>query len=114
MAYADYYERAHTNGVMGIQRGTDPGKMIYMLPLGQGSSKATSFHGWGTPFDSFWCCYGTGKIMNLIPLCLIFTFLVSGLSEFRKEIAVVMQLMLLKTIFFSIMLFFIILILYLS
>ncbi|KAK2967345.1 hypothetical protein RJ640_029546 [Escallonia rubra] len=60
IAYADYYERALTNGVMGIQRGTDPGIMIYMLPLGHGVSKARSYHGWGTQFSSFWCCYGTG------------------------------------------------------
>ncbi|KAF5175774.1 proline-tRNA ligase [Thalictrum thalictroides] len=60
MAYADYYERALTNGILGIQRGRDPGVMIYMLPLGRGVSKAHSYHGWGTKFDSFWCCYGTG------------------------------------------------------
>ncbi|KAL7151805.1 hypothetical protein ABFS83_04G055700 [Erythranthe nasuta] len=60
MAYADYYERALTNGVLGIQRGTDPGIMIYMLPLQPGGSKARGYHGWGTKFDSFWCCYGTG------------------------------------------------------
>ncbi|XP_019163956.1 PREDICTED: uncharacterized protein LOC109160191 isoform X3 [Ipomoea nil] len=60
MAYADYYERALTNGVLSIQRGTDPGVMIYMLPLHPGASKAKSYHGWGTKFDSFWCCYGTG------------------------------------------------------
>ncbi|KDP22063.1 hypothetical protein JCGZ_25894 [Jatropha curcas] len=59
-AYADYYERALTNGVLGIQRGTEPGVMIYMLPQSPGSSKAMSYHGWGTQFDSFWCCYGTG------------------------------------------------------
>ncbi|CAA7407967.1 unnamed protein product [Spirodela intermedia] len=59
-SYAEYYERALTNGVLSIQRGTDPGVMIYMLPLGVGVSKARSFHGWGTRFDSFWCCYGTG------------------------------------------------------
>ncbi|XP_021813947.1 uncharacterized protein LOC110756798 [Prunus avium] len=59
-AYADYYERALTNGVLGIQRGTQPGVMIYMLPLGRGNSKARSYHGWGKPFESFWCCYGTG------------------------------------------------------
>lgn len=59
-AYADYYERALTNGVLPIQRGRDPGVMIYMLPLKHGSSKAVSYHGWGTKFDSFWCCYGTG------------------------------------------------------
>uniref|UniRef100_A0A6N2LLF6 Alpha-L-arabinofuranosidase B arabinose-binding domain-containing protein n=1 Tax=Salix viminalis TaxID=40686 RepID=A0A6N2LLF6_SALVM len=60
MAYADYYERALTNGVLGIQRGTEPGVMIYMLPQYPGSSKAKSNHGWGTSYDSFWCCYGTG------------------------------------------------------
>ncbi|KAM5582607.1 hypothetical protein ABKV19_002834 [Rosa sericea] len=59
-AYADYYERALTNGVLGIQRGTEPGVMIYMLPLGRGQSKAVSYHGWGSPFGNFWCCYGTG------------------------------------------------------
>ncbi|XP_045826706.1 uncharacterized protein LOC123918661 isoform X1 [Trifolium pratense] len=60
VTYADYYERAITNGVLSIQRGTEPGVMIYMLPLGIGVSKAISFHGWGKPFDTFWCCYGTG------------------------------------------------------
>ncbi|KAI3995020.1 hypothetical protein MKX01_028366 [Papaver californicum] len=60
VTYADYYERALTNGVLSIQRGTDPGVMIYMLPLGHGESKARSYHGWGTKFQSFWCCYGTG------------------------------------------------------
>ncbi|XP_010519734.1 PREDICTED: uncharacterized protein LOC104799093 [Tarenaya hassleriana] len=60
VVYADYYERALTNGVLGIQRGTEPGIMIYMLPLGHGVSKAVSGHGWGTLYTSFWCCYGTG------------------------------------------------------
>ncbi|KAH7837636.1 hypothetical protein Vadar_016124 [Vaccinium darrowii] len=60
MAYADYYERALTNGVLSIQRGREPGVMIYMLPLGPGTSKNIGVHGWGTPFTSFWCCYGTG------------------------------------------------------
>ncbi|QCD88422.1 hypothetical protein DEO72_LG3g2969 [Vigna unguiculata] len=60
VSYADYYERALTNGVLSIQRGTDPGVMIYMLPLGPGVSKAHTYHSWGTPFNTFWCCYGTG------------------------------------------------------
>ncbi|KAJ1421963.1 Six-hairpin glycosidase superfamily [Sesbania bispinosa] len=60
VSYADYYERALTNGVLSIQRGTDPGVMIYMLPLGPGVSKAKSYHSWGRPFEVFWCCYGTG------------------------------------------------------
>ncbi|CAN6454050.1 unnamed protein product [Victoria cruziana] len=59
ISYADHYERALTNGVLSIQRGTEPGIMIYMLPLGSGVSKAHSYHGWGTPFNAFWCCYGT-------------------------------------------------------
>ncbi|PRQ35190.1 putative alpha-L-arabinofuranosidase B, arabinose-binding domain, six-hairpin glycosidase [Rosa chinensis] len=58
--YADYYERALTNGVLGIQRGTEPGVMIYFLPLGRGQSKSVSSFGWGSPFGHFWCCYGTG------------------------------------------------------
>jgi uncharacterized protein len=62
IAYADYYERALINGVLSIQRGTDPGVMIYMLPQAPGHSKAVSYHGWGTKYDSFWCCYGTGNI----------------------------------------------------
>ncbi|XP_010257258.1 PREDICTED: uncharacterized protein LOC104597433 [Nelumbo nucifera] len=60
MAYADYYERALTNGVLSIQRGREPGVMIYMLPQEPGASKARTYHGWGTKFDTFWCCYGTG------------------------------------------------------
>ncbi|XP_028780040.1 uncharacterized protein LOC114736399 [Neltuma alba] len=61
VSYADYYERQLTNGVLSIQRGTDPGVMIYFLPQGRGVSKAHSVNGWGTQFDSFWCCYGTGS-----------------------------------------------------
>lgn len=65
MAYADYYERALTNGVLSIQRGRDPGVMIYMLPLQPGASKARTYHKWGSPFNDFWCCYGTGIAMNI-------------------------------------------------
>ncbi|KVI09441.1 Protein of unknown function DUF1680 [Cynara cardunculus var. scolymus] len=60
MAYADYYERALTNGVLSIQRGKEPGVMIYMLPMAPGASKATGYHKWGSQFNDFWCCYGTG------------------------------------------------------
>ncbi|KAH7838601.1 hypothetical protein Vadar_028811 [Vaccinium darrowii] len=60
MAYADYYERALTNGVLSIQRGREAGVMIYMLPQGPGTSKNIGYRGWGTPFTTFWCCYGTG------------------------------------------------------
>ncbi|MBV9851518.1 MAG: glycoside hydrolase family 127 protein, partial [Armatimonadetes bacterium] len=52
--YADFYERAYFNGILPAQ---DPqtGMMIYYLPLAAGNVK-----NWGTPNDSFWCCYGTG------------------------------------------------------
>jgi hypothetical protein len=53
-AYADYYERALINGIWGTQR-ADNGQFIYYLPLATGLRKQ-----WGTPYDSFWCCYGTG------------------------------------------------------
>ena len=39
MAYADYYERALTNGVLNIQICNEPGIMIYMLPQEAESSK---------------------------------------------------------------------------
>lgn len=52
--YADYYEKAYFNGILPAQR-PDTGMMIYYLPLAAGLTKQ-----WGTPNDSFWCCYGTG------------------------------------------------------
>uniref|UniRef100_M8C3M0 Uncharacterized protein n=1 Tax=Aegilops tauschii TaxID=37682 RepID=M8C3M0_AEGTA len=69
--YADHYERLLINGIMGNQRGTQPGVMIYFLPMGPGRSKSISGGppsglppknpgGWGGPNDTFWCCYGTG------------------------------------------------------
>lgn len=82
MTYADYYERALTNGVLSIQRGTDPGVMIYMLPQGPGKSKATSYHGWGTKFDSFWCCYGTGSVTFYLNLCSIFLFFYFAITDY--------------------------------
>ena len=57
---AEFYERAILNGIIGIQRPNAPGVSLYMNPLGPGLSKPSAAHGWGTPFDSFWCCYGTG------------------------------------------------------
>lgn len=50
----DYYQRAFWNGIVGTNR-ADNGQLIYYVPLATGFSKA-----WGTPYDSFWCCYGTG------------------------------------------------------
>ncbi|MBI3920830.1 MAG: glycoside hydrolase family 127 protein [Armatimonadetes bacterium] len=52
--YGDYYERALLNGILGTQR-SDNGQLIYYVPLATGCAKQ-----WGTPYDSFWCCYGTG------------------------------------------------------
>ena len=44
MGYADYYERALTNGVLNIQRCNEPRIMIYMLPQEDGSSKVALFN----------------------------------------------------------------------
>jgi len=60
-AYPAMYKHALTNGVLGIQYGpSKPGVMLYLLPLGVATTKNESYRKWGTPFDSFWCCYGTG------------------------------------------------------
>mgnify|MGYP000405260805 CR=1 FL=1 len=53
-AYADYYERAFFNGILGTQNPKD-GMLMYFVPLATGHTKK-----FGTPNDSFWCCYGTG------------------------------------------------------
>ncbi|KAB8103094.1 hypothetical protein EE612_035316, partial [Oryza sativa] len=69
--YTDHYERLLINGIMGNQRGKEPGVMIYFLPMGPGRSKSISGMptsglppknpgGWGNPNATFWCCYGTG------------------------------------------------------
>jgi hypothetical protein len=52
--YADFYERAYFNGILPAQR-PDTGMMIYYLPLAGGDTKQ-----WGTPRNTFWCCYCTG------------------------------------------------------
>jgi len=52
--YADFYERALFNGILGTQ-GPNVGELMYYVPLLTGSTKT-----FGTPYDSFWCCYGTG------------------------------------------------------
>lgn len=50
----DYYERAHLNHIMAHQ---DPatGMFAYMVPLMSGTHRNFS-----DPYDSFWCCVGTG------------------------------------------------------
>jgi DUF1680 family protein len=51
---ADYYERALFNGVLGTQN-PENGLTMYFLPMAGGYWKT-----FATPFDSFWCCTGTG------------------------------------------------------
>ena len=50
----DYYERAHVNHVLAQHRASD-GMFAYMVPLMSGTARE-----WSEPFDSFWCCVGTG------------------------------------------------------
>ncbi len=52
--YADYYERALYNHILAHQN-PETGMMCYMVPLRTGSAREYS-----TPFDSFWCCVGSG------------------------------------------------------
>lgn len=52
--YADYYERALYNHILASQN-PDDGMFCYFVPLKPGAQKTYS-----TPFDSFWCCVGTG------------------------------------------------------
>ncbi len=52
--YADYYERALYNHILASQD-PDDGMVCYYVPMKAGSKKLYS-----KPFDSFWCCVGTG------------------------------------------------------
>ena len=52
--YADYYERALYNHILASQNPED-GMVCYFVPLKAGARKTYS-----TPFDSFWCCVGSG------------------------------------------------------
>jgi DUF1680 family protein len=53
-AYADYYERALYNGILGSQD-PDTGMVTYFQPTRPGYLKI-----YCTPIDSFWCCTGSG------------------------------------------------------
>lgn len=53
--YMDYYERAVFNHRLGTINPED-GTMMYYLPLASGYWKT-----FGKPFDSLWCCTGTGS-----------------------------------------------------
>jgi DUF1680 family protein len=52
--YGDFYERALYNSILSTQ---DPetGMMMYHVPLASGYWKT-----YNKPYDSFWCCTGTG------------------------------------------------------
>lgn len=52
--YADFYERAYFNGILGTMNPAD-GMTTFYVPLESGYWKLFSL-----PFDSFWCCTGTG------------------------------------------------------
>jgi DUF1680 family protein len=52
--YADFYERAFLNGIIGTMNPADAMTTFY-VPLEAGYWKLFSL-----PFDSFWCCTGTG------------------------------------------------------
>ena len=52
--YADFYEKNLYNGILSIQNPAD-GQFCYFTPMKSGSNKR-----FGTPENSFWCCYGTG------------------------------------------------------
>ncbi len=54
----DYYERALYNHILGAQN-PETGMASYFLPLAAGTHKVYS-----TPFDSFWCCVGSGFESN--------------------------------------------------
>ncbi|MDX9755833.1 MAG: glycoside hydrolase family 127 protein, partial [bacterium] len=54
LTYADYYEKALYNHILASQN-PDDGMLCYFIPLKSGLFKTYS-----TPFDSFWCCVGTG------------------------------------------------------
>ncbi|MBX2922507.1 MAG: glycoside hydrolase family 127 protein [Chitinophagaceae bacterium] len=52
--YADYYEKALFNHILG-QQDPSTGMIAYFLPMLPGAHKVYS-----TPDSSFWCCVGTG------------------------------------------------------
>ena len=52
--FADYYERALYNHIL-ASVGPEPGQFTYYVSLKPGHHKSFS-----TPYESFWCCVGTG------------------------------------------------------
>ena len=59
--YLNYYEHAVYNHILASQDPDMPGCVTYYTSLLPGSFKQYS-----TPFDSFWCCVGTGMELSLI------------------------------------------------
>ncbi|CAF1222049.1 unnamed protein product [Didymodactylos carnosus] len=61
--FMNAYERVFVNSIWGTQDPSGPGHMLYSYPLGEGVSKPTAVSsggiGYGSQFDSFWCCYTT-------------------------------------------------------
>jgi len=53
--YANFAHNLFWNGLMGTMDPSGIGRLLYYTPLQPGSFKA-----FGTPDNSFWCCYGTG------------------------------------------------------
>ena len=52
--YADFYERAYFNGILGTQE-PESGMLSYYTPMITGYQRV-----FGTPESAFWCCTGTG------------------------------------------------------
>ena len=52
--YADFYENTFMNAIMSSQN-PETGMTMYFQPMATGYFKV-----YGTPFNSFWCCTGTG------------------------------------------------------
>ena len=52
--YADFYERTYINAILSSQN-PESGMTMYFQPMAVGYFKV-----YGSPFDHFWCCTGTG------------------------------------------------------
>lgn len=52
--YADFYEQAWWNGILGTQ-GSEPGQFSYYIAMAPGFPRV-----FGDKYNDFWCCYGTG------------------------------------------------------
>ena len=52
--YADYYENTFINAILSSQN-PETGMTMYFQPMATGYYKV-----YGTPFDKFWCCTGSG------------------------------------------------------